>query len=314
MALPGFLTRNWTLKLSAFGIAMLLWTAVRIETPSLSELEDVPIRVDVADPQWALVEEPTPAGVTVRVRGPSRELWGVSPSIVIPVDNVTSNDTTVMLERQWVRLANRDLTVEDIQPTVVRLRLESVLRVDLPVALRLGGELPSDLALARSPAPEPEQLRVLGPESRVLELDSVPTQALDLTTVNGSGRQRVQVDTGAVRGVHVQPPAIEVELEVVERVERRDGGVPIVVPAPGWEETWAMEPREATVLLSGAESVLEAIGPGSFRLVVDLSEGRLPREPGEEAVFPLRAEGLPSIVRAEMQPSEVTVRRLGAAR
>jgi len=47
--LSGFFSRNWTLKLSAFGIALLLWVAVRAEAPNRQELTGVPVRVELAD-------------------------------------------------------------------------------------------------------------------------------------------------------------------------------------------------------------------------------------------------------------------------
>lgn len=313
MSLPGFLTRNWTLKLSAFGIALLLWVSVRVEAPNAQTLDGVPVRVDVADPRWALVDDPSPNGVTVRFRGPSRELLRMTvdrPSIVIPLNQVSSGDTTIALQRQWVRLQNRPgVTVEDIQPGTVTLQLESVMRVELPAALRFEGELSEDWAFTHRPSPVPAELVVSGPESRILQLDSIPMRPLDLAAVSGAGRQTVQVDTSAVRGVYVQPGEVEVELRVAERVTRSHWGVPIALGVPGWEQLYEMEPREGGVRVSGAESVLDGLDAGILRLYVVLDDGVLPQEPGEEATFPLAVEGLPALVRGASVTDEVLIRR-----
>lgn len=313
MSLPGFMTRNWTLKLSAFGIALLLWISVRVEAPNAQTLDGVPVRVDVADPRWALVDDPSPNGVTVRFRGPSRELLRMTvdrPSIVIPLNQVSSGDTIIALQRQWVRLQDRPgVTVEDIQPGTVTLRLESVMRVELPAALRFEGELSEEWAFTHRPSPEPSELVVSGPESRVLQLDSVPMRPLDLAAVNGAGRQTIQVDTSAVRGIHVQPGQVEVELRVVERVTRIERGVPITLDIPGWEELYELEPELGGVLVSGAESVLDGLDPGILRLYVVLEDGVLPQEPGEEVTFPLAVRGVPDLVRGISELDEVLIRR-----
>jgi YbbR domain-containing protein len=313
MSLPGFLTRNWTLKLSAFGIALLLWISVRVEAPNAQTLDGVPVRVDVADPRWALVDDPSPTGVTVRFRGPSRELLRMTvdrPSIVIPLNQVSSGDTTIALQRQWVRLQDRPgVTVEDIQPGTVTLQLESVMRVELPAALRFEGELDEDWAFTHRPSPVPAELVVSGPESRVLQLDSIPMRPVNLAAVNGTARQTVQVDTSSVRGIYVQPGQVEVELRVAERVTQLERGVPIILGVPGWEEIYELEPGEGEVLVSGAQSVLDGLDPGLLRLYVVLDEGVLPQEPGEEATFPLAVQGLPDLVRGTSETDEVLIRR-----
>ena len=145
-SLSGFFSRNWTLKLSAFGVALLLWVAVRAEAPTRQELRDISVRVEVGDPEWALVGGPMPPTVTVRLGGPSRELIAMAvdrPTIVIPLEAVTSGDTAVSLSNSWVRVQDRPgVVVEEIQPSSVRLTLEPIERVMLPVATRIEGELP----------------------------------------------------------------------------------------------------------------------------------------------------------------------------
>ena len=51
-SLSGFFSRNLTLKLAAFGVALLLWVAVRAETPSIQDFPGVPVQVAVSDPMW----------------------------------------------------------------------------------------------------------------------------------------------------------------------------------------------------------------------------------------------------------------------
>ena len=154
MTLPfGLFLQNWTLKLAAFGVALLLWVAVRAEVPNRQEMPGIPVSVVVSDPGWELVEEPNPATVTVRFGGPSRELLRMAldrPSLVVPLDGVLSGDTVVLLRNAWVGVQQwPGVIAEDIQPSSVRISLETVESVDLPPALRFQGELPDHLALPR---------------------------------------------------------------------------------------------------------------------------------------------------------------------
>ena len=191
-SLSSFFSRNWTLKLSAFGVAVLLWVAVRAEAPTRQELRDISVRVEVEDPEWALVGGPMPPTVTVRLGGPSRELIAMAvdrPTIVIPLEAVTSGDTAVSLSNSWVRVQDRPgVVVEEIQPSSVRLTLEPIERVMLPVATRIEGELPAEFAMAGLPQVFPPGIRVSGPRSLVSELDSVRLLPLDLGEVDRVGQ------------------------------------------------------------------------------------------------------------------------------
>jgi YbbR domain-containing protein len=312
-ALPGFLTRNWTLKLSAFGIALLLWVSVRVEAPNRQAFSDVPVRVDLTDPQWALVDDPSPAVAMVRLSGSSRELMRMAldrPTIVIPLDRVDAADTTVVLQRGHVRIHDRPgVSVDDIQPQTVRLTFEPLRRLDFPVAVRVTGQLPDDLALAAPPRAVPGELRVSGPESRVLALDSVRLQAIDLGEAGESGRIPVPVDTTGMRGLQVQPLQAEVELVLEERVDRVLGGIPIVFDRAGWEEEYEMEPEVLSVTVSGARSLVERLLPRELGAVVDHADADLPEEPGDARVLPVRIEGVPPLLDVTLGAEGVMLRR-----
>lgn len=315
-SLSGLVGHNWTLKASALGIALLLWVAVRVDAPNRHEMTNVPVRVELQDPMWALLEDPTPSTVLVRLSGPSGELIrivGERPSVVIPLDEVTSADTTVMLRTQWLRVQDRaGVVVEGIQPAAVRLLLEPVERLSLPPAPRLEGAPPGRLALAAPPATDPTELRVIGPRSRVAALDSVPLLSVDLSSLAGSGGVAVAVDTSRTRGLTVQPTEVEVLIELEERIERVVSGLPVVLPETlrPFEEELTLEPATGSVILEGARSVVEGFDPRALRLVIQVDEDGLPG-PGEEAAFRLRIEGLGPLLEARLQRNEVVLARGG---
>lgn len=311
--LPAFLTRNWTLKLSAFGIALLLWISVRVEAPSRQTVPNVPVRVTLADPEWALLGNPSPAEVMVRFGGPSRELLRMAvdrPTILIPLNQVVSEDTTVVIRPEWVRVQDRpNVVVEEIQPSSVALSLEPIVRLDLPPALRLEGELPDGLALRSEPTVRERELRVSGPRSRVTELDSIRLQVLNLDDVRESGPVPVSIDRSRLEGLQVQPERVQVEFEVEEAEVLVLEEVPVTLAESGWEERWELSDSVAQVTLTGAPSLLEAVNPDQVVLRVTLPGADLPESAGDRRTTELELRGVSALLRAEWDPQEVTITR-----
>jgi YbbR domain-containing protein len=317
-SLSGLIGHNWTLKASALGIALLLWVAVRVDAPSRHELTNVPVRVDLQDPQWALLGEPTPSTVMVRLSGSSGELIrivGERPSVVIPLDDIASADTTVLLRTQWLRVQDRGgVVVEGIQPATVHLTVEPVERLSIPLAPRMIGALPGRLALAQRPQAVPSEVRVIGPRSRVLGLDSVPLVPIDLSAVSNSGRMTVAVDTARLSGLPIQPSEVSVEILVEDRIERVVTGLPVTLPngLGGMANDLEISPATVSVILRGARSVVESTDPRALRVVVQVDDDGLP-EPGEEGVFLVRLAGLSDLLEGTIQQSDVVLRRRGGS-
>mgnify|MGYP000302119009 CR=1 FL=1 len=55
-------------------IAILLWLTVRADVPKQARFTNIPVEVDLRDPDWRLDDEPIPSSVTVVVVGPTPEL------------------------------------------------------------------------------------------------------------------------------------------------------------------------------------------------------------------------------------------------
>jgi YbbR domain-containing protein len=295
----GAFTRNWTLKVAALGIALMLWLTVRFEAPTQQEIRNVPVRVDLNDPGWTLLDTSEPGGVSVRFRGPWGELARIAaerPTIVVPLGQVFDGDTAVVLQASWVRFGDRPgVVVEGLNPGVVRLRLEPIQRLTLPTAVRLTGALPDTLALAQLPAPTVTELRIFGPRSRTDGLDSIPLLPLDLSRIAGSGAVPVLVDTARISGVQVQPISLEVEFRVERRAERRLSDVPVIVSDPLLGLEVEGLPRALPVRITGAPSLLQRLDPTALRLVVDLDPGSMPA-PGLSFDVSPRLEGVPPLL------------------
>ena len=74
--LPGFVTRHWQLKLSALGMAVLLWTVPGFEAPTEEVHHGVTVVVPRNDTAYALLGTPDPPTIRVTLSGPAGELSG----------------------------------------------------------------------------------------------------------------------------------------------------------------------------------------------------------------------------------------------
>lgn len=307
--LPGIVTRNWKLKLAALGLALLLWTSLRVEALDRQSLPAVPVRVQLNDPQWAVASEPSPTTVEVRFSGPTRELFSLyleRPTVTVPVDRVASADTSVILRSEWVRLPNRpNVTVEEIQPRRVSLRFEHITQGVAPVALRTEGSLPEEMAFSEPLSTDPEVVRISGPVSQVEEVDSVPIQPLGLSDITSAGSRQLPVDTTGLYGLVISPGAVRVDYTVQERTQRSLGEVPIV-PPQGRSEI-QLQPVTATVTVSGARSIVEELDPGTVWLEVPSGE-LAGLSPGNVRDVAVEVRGVPSLLDAAADVETVTAR------
>lgn len=212
------LTRNWALKLTAVVLATLFWT-INKEDRSF-EVNDIPIEVVLQDPEWTLVSPPAPAMATVVFSGPMAELLRLGidrPRIILVVDEVRDSTEFHPLQSRWVQVDAdlRKTRVESVRPGNVLLSFERMTTRLLPVSVRTRGELPPGLALDGRPRPEPQDVRVSGPASRLQALDSVRLAPIELGDLHGPSIVRTVVDTVSMGGLIFSPRQVDVHVPVV---------------------------------------------------------------------------------------------------
>ena len=309
---PEVLTRNWQLKLSALGLAVLLWTVPELGKEGSQVLENIPVRVLLNDPEWVLVGEPVPATIQVTLSGPSRDLIALGldqPSIVIPVDQVSASDTVVFVRYQWVRMSvGEEVVVEGLSPALVNLSFERKEVVAVTLMPRISGALPEGLSLAQFPEVTPNLALVSGPSSRVAVLGSLYLSELDLSQVRGSGDFVLPLDTAGLSGMAFSPQEASLHIEVEETVERSFTDLPLTLPIFPEDPQSEARPSVATVILTGAQSLVE--GVDSLQLRVTFSRvAAASLSPGEERRISLSVEGVPELVAVRVEPEWILLRR-----
>ena len=303
---------NWRLKLSALGLAIFLWALVQTEPRNQETFPSVPIHIEVADTMWTTSGSPSPATVELRLGGPAREIIRLAregPTLRVPIETIGSQDTIVALRREWVELGERaGVVVESVSPAAVRLTFEPAVTRLVPVSMRVRGRVPQQLALANEVAVNPQLVRVRGPESRLIGLDSVRLLSFDLDRAMTSGMYTVAVDTSGLAGASVVPPTATLNIQVDELVQRVLDEMVVYAEVASGEAEVVPDPVAVQLTLSGARTVVNSLDPAVLRVRV-APELLLGMEPGEERRVRVHVEGVPQLVTAIPGTEVVTVRR-----
>ena len=214
-----FLTDSWALKLAALGLAILLWLAVTANEPERAAFRNIPVAVDLRDPDWRL-ERTDPATVTVTVQGPRGELVELSghpPQIVLPVERVTDTIESQVVPLQWVQLpqGTRETRVLNLRPDTIRLHYQRLETRTLPVKVRTRGDLPQGLALALPINSNPSVVEVRGPASVLERLDSVPLLPVDIGGLRSTTSVPAGIDSTGMDLLSFEPAEVNVVLRVL---------------------------------------------------------------------------------------------------
>lgn len=215
------LTHNWTLKLAALGLALLLWASLRSDTIASRLVPGIPVEVRVADPDWVLTRGPLPDSVSVVFVGPWRELFRLAldrPRLVMVVEDVRDSIEVRSLNAGMIRVQSQlsdRIRVDDIRPASIRLNFDRVTSRLLPVAVRTRGTLPDGYEMLQPMHLDPPRVRVSGPRRQLQAVDSVRIPTIDLSRLTAPTTLNLAVETSMLEGLTVSPAVVDVFLPVV---------------------------------------------------------------------------------------------------
>lgn len=216
---PGLVTDSWELKLTALGLALLLWAAVRSEDTTRFTMSAVPVDVRLADDDWVTAGAVQPQTVRVDFRGPVRELVRLAfaeATLVVPVEDVEDTVELYRPQPEWLEYDGRfeNLRVDEIEPAVVRLAFEPIVRRNVPVVVQLGSALKATTRLAAPPQALPATVFVEGPRSRVQAVDSIVARIQDVEGALRRGSIRVALDTAGL-DLTIVPAEVRVDIRAL---------------------------------------------------------------------------------------------------
>jgi len=284
-------------------LSLILALAVYIHVFSAQEREmayRVPLEIAPLPAGLTIASDP-PSDVRVRVRASGKDLLKLktrrfdaqiaveSPRPGVLQRPILGSDLRIP---RGIKIA----AIEVIEPRTLDLRIERLGTRRVPVAVRSGPARAGDRALSTRPSVNPGSVDLIGPGTRIAAIDSVETEPVSFDVRRTTDREVALI---APPGSKVEPARVTVHIETEARDERRFPGVSIELNPPQKDRLLWMQPTEAEVIVSGAASVVDGIGPSAVRVIGDIGRGTA----GSQRIR-LRAviAGLPRAVPIEIRP------------
>ncbi len=181
-----FVFTDFWWKLLALSIAVVLWVLVASE-PELSSVVSVPVEYKDL-PAGMEVSSDIVESVYLELRGPYGELRAGPEArryaVVLDMSRVRPGEQTFSIGTGDVRLPRGIRMVRAI-PSQIRLDFEPRAYRTVPVRVRFADGAQSRYEISGYTV-RPSSLRIVGPQSRVNRVDSVVTDQVDVSSLEGS--------------------------------------------------------------------------------------------------------------------------------
>ncbi len=282
---------NWPIKLTALVLAAVLWAAVAAEEPTT---QLVPVSLSVQLPEGRTSTTPLPP-VKALYAGSARELiklYASPPSITKTIpDTVMGLEYVLELKPEDLVVDGRvNAQVQDIQPRIIRIRLDDVAQRTVPIVPRVRILPDSGYTVAGGVAVVPSSVTVRGPEARVKRIDEIKTLPLEILGAREPLQRSVRLDTAGFGTVQVFPASVEISafIEAVSERVLRDVPVTLKGVGPGW----ASEPAKVNVTLRGAASRVAQVSPDSVSVMALVDSPRAGTKVPLQVIAPAGMQGL----------------------
>jgi YbbR domain-containing protein len=295
------------LKLISLGLAVLLWYVIAGEKTSEMGLS-VSVELQNFPQDLELTGEPVNA-VEVRLRASPGIIQRLGPGDVsarIDVKGASEGERIVHLTGDSIRVPF-GVRVVKISPAIITLNFERTQQKSVPIRPRMLGRPAAGFEVAEVTA-QPAEVQVLGPKSRVNDVESAYTEPISVDAARSDVVERVAVG--------IEDPLLRIQgtprVEVTARVrEVHDTRTFEDLPITLRGAVGTLRPGQATVVLAGPSSALAKVTADDVKAYVDATAARN-GQPAPVAVE--LASGLAGVSVKEFSPRQAALRPARAKR
>lgn len=254
---------DWLIKAVALLITFGLWLGVTgLRAPITVRLPSVPLTVRFSNETEvtnSLVQE-----VDLVITGDKRKIDQINKNdlvVLLDLTNVPAGDRTVLLTPENVNIElPTGVKLEEIQPNKIAVKLETVAEREIPVKAETEGSVAENFEIY-SQTVLPQNVRVRGPKSFVVSLDSVSTEKINLDNreTNFTARQ-VEINL-----VNPKVTLLDTVVDVFFKIGEKRTEKTFLVRVKG-------ENKTANVVLYGARSVLDALNAENLQVEIQKNE------------------------------------------
>lgn len=245
---------NFGLKAVALIIAAGLWVAGHrdiersIEVPV--EFRNIPGDLMVMDNRVDFV--------VLRVTGPRTLVSTIDANeIKLSLDLNTAKPGTVSYPLGGSSFnIPRGVAVTRITPPVVHLRMEPVIKLTLPVSVRISGKPAAGFRISQTTV-HPARITVWGPAEDVRRLTAIETVPVDLNETRGVPKRMTRLTTDG-KPLTFSPDQVEVSVTVEEEETSRDFAQ-AEIGVKDYKGVYTINPKTIFLRVSGAKSLVDKL-------------------------------------------------------
>jgi YbbR domain-containing protein len=248
---------DWLIKAVALLITFGLWLGVTgLRAPITVRLPSVPLTVRFSN-ETEVTNSPVQE-VDLVITGDKRKIDQINKNdlvVLLDLTNVPAGDRTVLLTPENVNIElPTGVKLEEIQPNKIAVKLETVAEREIPVKAATEGSVAENFEIY-SQTVLPQNVRVRGPKSFVVSLDSVSTEKVNLDNreTNFTARQ-VEINL-----VNPKVTLLDTVVDVFFKIGEKRTEKTFLVRVKG-------ENKTATVVLYGARSVLDTLNAENLQV------------------------------------------------
>ena len=160
----------------------------------------------------------------------------------------------------------RGVTVARITPPVIHLRMEPVIRLTLPVSVRVSGKPAPGYRISQTTV-QPARVTVRGPAEEVRRLTAVETVPVDLHETRGIPKRLVRLATDG-KPLTLSSDQVEVSVTLEEEQATRDFTQEI--GTKDYKGTYTVNPKIIFFRVSGPKNLLDKIQLNTTNVFVNL--------------------------------------------
>jgi len=209
------LTENMALKISAVLISVFLWFFVTSRGQSEMSL-DIPLEFMNIPADIGIVNTSVKT-VSVTVRGQERTMKNLKASdvrVYVNLERAKKGEGVFNINTNDVKLPYA-LSVTNMAPATVRIKLDETVSITVPVKPVLAGD-PETGFFVSALKVEPKNVVLKGLKSEVRRLRIGKTEPVDITDLNKTLTQEVNIDTGGA-SVTPDPGTVKVTINIAEK-------------------------------------------------------------------------------------------------
>jgi YbbR domain-containing protein len=291
---------NLALKSVSLVLAVLLWFLIAAEKTSERGLS-VPVEFQNVPKDLEMTNDPVDT-VEVRLRASPGIIQGLLPrelSAQIDLAGTVEGERIIHLTPDTVRVPF-GVRVVKVTPSIVTLTFERTLEKVVPIRPRLVGRPAPGYEVAEVVA-DPAEVRIVGPRSRVQEVESAFTEPISVDVAQSSVTESVAVGLEDPLLRLGGTSRVRVTARVREVQEKR-----VFEAAPVEVRGGTAQPRPASVRITvtGPASVLQRLQKSDCKAYVTVRDDAAPRVPVSVEV----ASGFAGVSVVAVEPPEITLR------